>query len=69
MFILYLIVVYLILGAVFALWFLIRLIHKIDEGAEGAPLSFKLIIFPGCVVFWPVLLKKYLAATRTNQHD
>lgn len=50
---------YLFLGMLFALVFLTRLIYKLDEGANGSSWLFKLTIFPGCVVFWPVLLKKY----------
>lgn len=69
MIILYLIMVYLILGIVFALWFITRLVYKVDEGAMDAPWSFKLIIFPGCVVLWPLLLKKYLNQEKVTQHD
>jgi hypothetical protein len=69
MFILYLILAYLFIGFLFALIFLGRLIHNVDEGSIGAPWTFKLIIFPGCVVFWPVLLRKYLMAVKSDHHD
>lgn len=69
MLILYVILVYLFVGVLFALQFLTRLIHKLDEGAKESSLSFKLIIFPGCVVFWPLLLKKYIMTKRANKHD
>lgn len=69
MLILYIAIVYISSGVLFAIIFLTRLIHRLDEGAEGAPWSFKLIIFPGCVIFWPVLLKKYITAIKTNIHD
>jgi hypothetical protein len=67
--ILYLILVYVLVGVVFAGIFLLRLIHKLDESAIGTSWTFKLMIFPGCVVFWPLLLGKYLRASKENSHD
>ncbi len=51
---------YLILGLVFSLFFYLKAGRAIDEGMEGTPWHFKLIIFPGVVFFWVVLLTKYL---------
>jgi hypothetical protein len=67
MLILYLLGLYLAAGAIFAIWFLIALIEKIDDSAAGAPWTFRLIIFPGCVVFWPLLVKKYLHSVKHDQ--
>ena len=53
MLILYALIPYLLGGILFALLFITRLIHKVDEGSIGAPWSFRLIIFPGCVILWP----------------
>jgi len=69
MLILYAVITYLLGGVSFALLFITRLIHKVDEGSIGAPWTFRLLIFPGCVILWPVLLKKYLTAIKNNQHD
>lgn len=69
MVVLYLLIAYILIGILFALIFLTRLIHKLDEGSIGAPWTFKLTIFPGCVVFWPVLLKKSLAVLKSDRHD
>lgn len=44
------------LGAVFACWFLFRGISRLDPTAAHAPLGFRLIIAPGVVALWPVLL-------------
>lgn len=30
-----------------------------DETAHGAGIGFRLIILPGTLVFWPVLLRKW----------
>jgi glycerol-3-phosphate acyltransferase PlsY len=64
MLILYALIAYLLGGILFALLFITRLIHKVDAGSIGAPWSFRLIILPGCVILWPLLLKKYLATIK-----
>lgn len=54
---------YLVLGLVFSLYFYAKAGVKIDAGMKGAPWHFKVIIFPGVILFWVVLLKK---AMRSN---
>jgi hypothetical protein len=49
---------YLIVGLVFSIFFVTILVAKIDESAQKSSWGFRLIIIPGVVVFWPVLLKK-----------
>jgi hypothetical protein len=51
---------YLILGLLFSLYFYLKAGPTIDEGMKGTPWHFKLMIFPGVVLFWIVLLKKAL---------
>ena len=60
MIMLYLVGAYLIIGLLFSIPFLLRWIGKVDESAVDTSWTFKLIILPGCIVFWPVLLRKYL---------
>ena len=62
MIILYCIGAYLVLGFLFSLVFISKWIHIVDEASHETSWSFKLTILPGCIVFWPVLLKKYLNA-------
>ncbi len=57
---------YLGLGALFALIFLARWIYTLDESAQGSPFTFRLMILPGCVLLWPVLLRKYLMKIRKS---
>ena len=59
---------YLVAGLVFAVIFLIKGIEKTDEGAHGGTWGFKLIIIPGILALWPVLLKKWIKA-KTITHD
>jgi hypothetical protein len=35
-------------------------LNKIDDGAHGSTIGFKIIIIPGVIVFWPVLLSKWI---------
>lgn len=52
--------IYLISGVLFVIPFLIKGLTKVDEGAHGGSIGFKLIIIPGVIVFWPILLKKWI---------
>ena len=56
----WIVTLYLACGLVFAVPFVLTGVEKIDEGAQGATWGFKLIIIPGTVVFWPLLLNKWL---------
>ncbi|HNP49975.1 MAG TPA: hypothetical protein PKL85_14115 [Bacteroidia bacterium] len=51
---------YLAAGLVFSVYLFNRRIHQLDEGTKGSPLSFYLLIFPGTVLFWPVLFRKWM---------
>ncbi len=52
--------VYLVAGLLFAVFFYLKAAATLDAGTEGTPWHFKLIIFPGVVLFWLPLLIKYL---------
>lgn len=60
---------YLILGLLFALLFIIKGVEKVDEGAHGGSLGFRIIIIPGIMVFWPLLLKKWIKISKQTSHD
>jgi hypothetical protein len=62
-------VIYLTLGALFVIPFLIKGITKVDEGAHGGTIGFKIIIIPGVIVFWPILLKKWIKANAGNTEE
>ena len=61
--------IYLICGFVFAIAFVVKGVDKIDEGAHSSTIGFRIIIIPGAIAFWPLLLKKWLNANKENQHD
>lgn len=64
--ILIVVAVYLLLGVLFVIPFLMRGLTKVDEGAHGGTIGFKIIIIPGVIVFWPVLLRKWIKANATE---
>lgn len=64
--ILSLITIYLLAGLVFAIPFVIKGVQRIDEGAHGSSVGFRIIILPGVIVFWPLLLKKWIRAKHVN---
>jgi hypothetical protein len=59
-------VLYLLAGVLFVIPFLVKGISKVDEGAHGGTIGFKIIIIPGVIVFWPVLLKKWLEKRKND---
>ena len=52
--------IYLFCGFVFAIVFVTKGVAAVDEGANGASIGFRIIIIPGVIVFWPLLLKKWM---------
>jgi hypothetical protein len=52
------------LGFLFTIAFIFKGIQTVDESAQKSSLGFKIIIIPGIIVFWPVLLKKWLIALK-----
>ena len=50
---------YVLVGAIFAVAFVLRGVERIDSQARGAGLGFRALIFPGAVAFWPLLLRRW----------
>ncbi|MEO8770223.1 MAG: hypothetical protein ABI402_09070 [Ferruginibacter sp.] len=61
--------IYLIGGLMFSIIFISKGLKVLDEGSHGAGIGFKLIILPGCMVFWPFLLKKWMKAKTLSAVD
>jgi hypothetical protein len=56
--------VYLGIGVLFGIVFVTHSLTRFDaNAAEAAPLQFRLIILPGVVALWPVLLAELLFKT------
>ena len=57
-------VIYLSLGLVFSIAFVFKGVDKIDEGAKNAGWGFRIIILPGVVILWPVMLRKCMSSIK-----
>ena|ERR1051325_4733802 len=67
MLIIYLAEGYLLLGFVYAVYFVFWRVQRIDAGAEGAGWGFRLLLIPGSTVLWPYLMLKKFPSS--NPHD
>src|SRR3954466_1532669 len=59
--------VFILAGILFVFFFLASGLQKIDEGVHASSIGFRIIIIPGCIVFWPVLLHKWLQVIRAEK--
>ena len=51
--------IYVGLGIVFAIPFVIKGAGRVDEAAREGTRGFRVLIFPGVVAFWPLLAKRW----------
>lgn len=51
---------YLLIGIIFAGAFMTKGIRTVDNIASSSSLGFKVVILPGVVMLWPILLKKWI---------
>ena len=58
---------YLVAGAVFVIPFQIKGLQKVDENVHGSSIGFRIIIIPGCILFWPLLLERWLYAIKQDK--
>lgn len=65
--ILLLLSIYAAIGAAFATAFIIRGAARIDPAARGGSLAFRLLLWPGALALWPLLLTKWMTATRGSR--
>jgi hypothetical protein len=50
--------VYAAIGLLFASLFVTRGVTRVDPAAIGGSLGFRVLIFPGVVAFWPLLMRR-----------
>jgi hypothetical protein len=56
--------VYAAAGLLFGAWFVWAGVRKLDSQAVGTGVGFRLVILPGVVALWPVVIWKWRAARR-----
>ena len=54
---------YTAIGVVFALAFVVAGVGRVDAGAKGAGVLFRVLIVPAAAALWPVMLVKWVCAT------
>jgi hypothetical protein len=57
-------IVYLGIGLLFGLAFVALGVSRIDPAAKGAGLGFRLIIFPGVLALWPLMIRRWIAGKK-----
>jgi hypothetical protein len=60
-------VAYAAAGLVFGLAFVALGVSRVDSVAKGSGLGFRVIVLPGAVALWPVLLKRWIRASRVGE--
>ncbi|MFT5084372.1 MAG: hypothetical protein ACI9Y1_002427 [Lentisphaeria bacterium] len=60
------VMIYFLLGFVFALAFVSKGCSTIDNGANGAGIGVRLMMMPASILLWPLLLKKWLNANKVK---
>ena len=64
--------VYIAIGLIFAVLFVIFWVQKVDSAARGGTIGFRILIIPGVSAFWPMfiwrLVKGKVAPTEVNAH-
>jgi len=56
---------YVVTGCVCAALFMVWGLGVVDSSARGAPMLFKVFVFPGLVAFWPLMLRKLRVAKQS----
>lgn len=54
--------IYLAIGVLAGVPFVLVGIGRIDPAAKAAPWSFRLLVLPGVVALWPLLMRRWLRA-------
>ena len=60
------ILIYLAIGLVFGIYFFIRGAAQLDELVKDSKWTVRLLLVPGAIGLWPLLLSRLLKPSKTN---
>jgi hypothetical protein len=63
----YLLFVYVVIGAIVSAWFAFYKVTRIDHAAKGTSFWFKILLLPAGILLWPVVL--YKLTTLKKHHE
>ena len=59
---LFIVGLYVAVGLLVGLAFVLRGVNRVDAAAGQSPVVFRVVIWPGCVGLWPIVLWKWINA-------
>ena len=59
--------IYVAVGLAVGLGFVLRGVNRVDPVAADSPFIFRVVILPGCVGLWPLVLLKWLGAGKGGE--
>jgi hypothetical protein len=59
--------IYLAVGLVFAIAFAARGVEVVDPAARNCTRGFRIVIVPGAIALWPLLLRRWLGREPTRK--
>ena len=62
--VLYALAIYLALGLVVGVPFVIAGIGRVDPAAKSVPAAFRVLVLPGVIAMWPWMLSRWMKARR-----
>lgn len=60
---------YLMVGICFLPFYYSKGIKMVDEGVKGSSFGFYIIIIPGVIVFWPILLRQWIKIYKAPKNE
>ena len=58
--------IYVAIGSILAVPFLIFGIGRVDHAAKDAPWTFRVLVLPGVIALWPFMLRRWLSPRRIS---
>lgn len=58
--------IYVAIGSILAVPFVIFGIGRVDHAAKDTPFTFRVLVLPGVIALWPLMLRRWLSPKRTS---